>query len=233
MSDDTCYMCDRIATSREHVPAQSFFPEAKDAVDGADLRRNLITVPSCETHNQNKKKDDEYIWFLISASPSLNECGHQMVRTTIQRSIERRPALARGLIEKAVFAWVSDGGDWKPTVKAPLQVDRVYSVLEMYGRGLYYHHFKRKWLAAVKAFPHFTSFDNMPARARPEWRRILDISDRAFRESERFGENPAVFHYQVLFDSNDPSSGLIRLTFYEGAAITLAFSQEPMGGPST
>src|ERR1700735_2567636 len=121
MPDDTCYICEQIATSREHVPAQSFFPEGKDALNGADLRRNLITVPSCDAHNQNKKKDDEYLWIIISACSSLNECGHQMVRTKVRRSTERRPALVRSLFEEGDFAWVSDGQDWRATIRAPFK----------------------------------------------------------------------------------------------------------------
>src|SRR5207249_7535044 len=53
-----CYMCDRQATSHEHVPPKCIFPERKDT-DGQDLRAQLITVPSCDIHNSKKSKDDE------------------------------------------------------------------------------------------------------------------------------------------------------------------------------
>jgi len=33
----SCYMCERTATTREHVPPKSFFPEG--------YRTNLVTVP--------------------------------------------------------------------------------------------------------------------------------------------------------------------------------------------
>ena len=40
MSLPTCYACNQLATSREHTPPRSFFPE--------DRRKNLITVPPAE-----------------------------------------------------------------------------------------------------------------------------------------------------------------------------------------
>jgi hypothetical protein len=54
MAKPTCYMCDRDASSREHVPPAAFFPEQKESPDGKDYRRNLITVPSCSKHNYEK-----------------------------------------------------------------------------------------------------------------------------------------------------------------------------------
>lgn len=57
MLNGTCYMCDLSATSVEHVPPKCMFPEFKDAK--VDLRRKLITVPSCDDHNAKKSRDDE------------------------------------------------------------------------------------------------------------------------------------------------------------------------------
>lgn len=55
-----CYRCNNIATSVEHVPAKCFFPK--------EHRKNLITVPSCEQHNNETSKDDEYVRGIIVAS---------------------------------------------------------------------------------------------------------------------------------------------------------------------
>ena len=56
-------MCDAPSTSREHAPPISLFPEAD--VFGRDVRRNLITVPSCDAHNSMKSKDDEVFRAVI------------------------------------------------------------------------------------------------------------------------------------------------------------------------
>ena len=48
-----CYLCRRPARTREHVPPKSFFPR------GGNLQ--LMTVPSCEEHNNAKSDDDQYL----------------------------------------------------------------------------------------------------------------------------------------------------------------------------
>jgi len=61
-----CYFqgCNNDGKTREHIPPQSFFPDGE--------RTNLLTVRSCEEHNNKKTKDDLYILAQIcmNASPS-------------------------------------------------------------------------------------------------------------------------------------------------------------------
>ena len=57
-AEKTCYMCEELATSVEHIPPQCLFPEQKDLPDGIDLRKQLLTVPSCDKHNSKKSQDD-------------------------------------------------------------------------------------------------------------------------------------------------------------------------------
>ena len=40
MVEQTCYMCDEIATSDEHVPPKCIFPEVKDL--GIDYRKGRV-----------------------------------------------------------------------------------------------------------------------------------------------------------------------------------------------
>ncbi len=65
MKEESCYYCGAKATSREHVPPLAIFPQQKD-FDGIDFRSNLITVPSCEIHNQKKSNDDEFLMACLS-----------------------------------------------------------------------------------------------------------------------------------------------------------------------
>jgi hypothetical protein len=67
----TCYMCDSLETSREHAPPRCFFPESKAI--GRNLRVNLITVPSCDIHNSEKSKDDEFLRSVILMSGTGND----------------------------------------------------------------------------------------------------------------------------------------------------------------
>ncbi|AXH64146.2 MULTISPECIES: hypothetical protein [Providencia] len=57
---ERCYYCGNPATTREHVPPKCFFPKGS----------NLITVPSCEIHNNDKSHIDEIMRvFLMGCSP--------------------------------------------------------------------------------------------------------------------------------------------------------------------
>lgn len=59
-----CYYCGEPSTGAEHVPPKSFFIKGQ--------REGLITVPSCDVHNQHKSKDDEYIRSLLLSSAKLD-----------------------------------------------------------------------------------------------------------------------------------------------------------------
>ena len=61
-----CYICGLNAVSKEHTPARCYFPEE------SEYRKNLITVPSCTTHNEDTSKDDEYVRNLIAMSLGTN-----------------------------------------------------------------------------------------------------------------------------------------------------------------
>jgi hypothetical protein len=203
-------------------------------LNGADLRRNLITVPSCDEHNTKKSRDDEYLWFIISVSHGLNECGQQMVSTKIKRNVERRPALGFSLLRDATPARIYDAhrGEWVRSAKANFDGSRFYRTLDMLGLALYRHHFKRRWLTSVKAFPHFAALaDDTPARASHTWRQVLLIADVAFKDAPAYGDNPDAFFYQVYADDGDSASTLMRVTFYGSAVVTFGFTPKPMAGP--
>ncbi|MDD5716241.1 MAG: hypothetical protein PHW64_00430 [Sulfuricurvum sp.] len=50
-----CYFpgCESHASTKEHIPPKSFFPDSK--------KINLMTVKSCKLHNNEKTKDDMYV----------------------------------------------------------------------------------------------------------------------------------------------------------------------------
>ena len=85
----TCYMCDSVETSREHVPPACFFPPAKEI--GRDLRRNLITVPSCDVHNSLKSKDDEYLRTVITMTATHSQVGQFQFVNKVLPAVAHRP----------------------------------------------------------------------------------------------------------------------------------------------
>jgi len=62
----SCYYqgCSERGATKEHVPPKAFFPK--------DQRNQLLTVPSCERHNNAKSSDDIYVLahICLNASPS-------------------------------------------------------------------------------------------------------------------------------------------------------------------
>lgn len=61
-----CYYqgCTRKGITKEHIPPRSFFPKGEN--------EQLLTVKSCEIHNNKKATDDQYVLaqILMNASPS-------------------------------------------------------------------------------------------------------------------------------------------------------------------
>lgn len=77
-----CYFCGNEVTGVEHIPPKSFFPKGK--------RQDLITIPSCDKHNQEKSKEDEYIRSILLASIKLDDQEHmETLRETNIRALER------------------------------------------------------------------------------------------------------------------------------------------------
>lgn len=89
----TCYMCDNEATSVEHAPPKCLFPKNRDLPAGTNLRRNLITVPSCEAHNQETSTDDEYLLYVLVINIVSNQIAQNHFFGAIMRGIERNPSL--------------------------------------------------------------------------------------------------------------------------------------------
>src|SRR3990170_1431695 len=90
----TCYACSELAVTREHVPPRSFFPAKDDLPSGIDLRKNLISVPSCQLHNTSKSKDDEYLLFVIVSNYETNPVAQHHFSTKLLQAIRRRPSVA-------------------------------------------------------------------------------------------------------------------------------------------
>jgi hypothetical protein len=90
-----CYLCDRPATTREHMPPRSFFPK------GGSLQ--LKTVPSCAQHNNQKSHDDQYLLahICMHAAASENLASKIFLRSiapALKRSPAFRSSLAAGFV---------------------------------------------------------------------------------------------------------------------------------------
>ena len=89
----TCYMCNKPASSREHIPPKCLFTKKKDLPKGRDYRKNLISVPSCDEHNSRKSKDDEYLLLVLGMHYENNLDAQRHFARSIKRALRRNPRL--------------------------------------------------------------------------------------------------------------------------------------------
>jgi hypothetical protein len=222
---DSCYACLQAATTREHVPPACLFPEKKDVQDRANLRRNLITVPSCAGHNLVKSGDDEYFLWVLTTNVPGNSVAQMQVRTKLARSYTRRPALGDSLLDsgKDVTVVGSQNGMAFDAIEVPLSGERFQNILDLIARGLFRHHFGEPWRGAVRVHPDFIGFPNVDATIIDTSRIFLyECANKIFANEPKHGENPTVFWYQV----HQPEARLrclMRFAFYEGCTATAFF----------
>jgi hypothetical protein len=207
------------------VPPECLFPEKKDFPDLPNLRKNLITVPSCDKHNLNKSEDDQYLLSIISSYYENNSIGERLFHTKVIRTIRYRPLLAlrffRGLAP-ALLHYVPTGAFF-------IDLPRFNKSMEYIARGIYFYHFNKK--APKKSGVTSYSLIDVKSKKRNqvnaallEWRRF---SGRGLSRAPKYGDNPKIFYYQVVEDT-ESERVVIRLVFYEGVVVDVLLSdQEP------
>ena len=214
---DTCFMCDQPATTREHIPPRCIFPEGKDSPKGANYRSNLITVPACAEHNLKTSMDDEYLLGIIAFHWRNNAVAEKQSSTKITRALKRNKHyydLFFGSNRHELLFWQNE-----LLVTSEVDINRVNSELDKIARGVYFHHFQKKWMSEV-SIRHF-SITAIYQQSHPvidALNRISDLMRQACLLERKHGSNPAVFFYQVASDT-PPTSAFIRMVFYGGFEI--------------
>ncbi|MET2855119.1 hypothetical protein ABXV24_24880 [Vibrio owensii] len=223
----TCYMCDAIATSAEHVPPKCLFPESKDLPSGEDLRKKLITVPSCPIHNTSKSNDDEYLLHSLSFGVAGNKIAKHQVATKIQRATKRRPKLMNelNLDTKQLLIQDMESGKWFSGQTLNVDYERFESCIDKIARGLYFHHFKDKWLGEISINIHFMlNIDPANRKYNQDLGRMDSMTQSYLAQSPAFGENQDVFYYKF----RDVNEGIVMsLNFYGDNRVTLLFNKTP------
>ncbi len=134
---EMCYWCGKLASSREHVPPKSLFPEDKDIKEITDktYRNNLMTVPSCDEHNLSKSNDDEYLMTCLSGRVGNNGIAYIHNATKVKRARERNPNMLQ--IYKDDVLKIRDKEF--PVQFAIIDNYRLVRSFEAIARALYYH----------------------------------------------------------------------------------------------
>lgn len=227
MSKDiiTCYRCDRVATSKEHVPPRCLFPEVKD-IPVKDFRKNLITVPSCDVHNFQKTMDDEFLLICMASSVQVNEIGYQHFQSKIFRALKRKPTefFKKQILQNPQRMNMVDlNGRVTPVIKGQMNISRLYDCFESILYGLYFYQFKTKFKGEIKVVNDFIIPENNNEM------NLIKLFDKKFdmdkKATELLGDNPEIFKYQY---SEEDEYGLIgvKLTFYGGLNIYAAMKPE-------
>ncbi|MEH6589148.1 MAG: hypothetical protein V7746_02765 [Halioglobus sp.] len=230
---ETCYMCERPATTREHAPPQCFFPKQVDqpAHIRKDLRTNLIVVPSCDIHNSQKSSNDEYVRFVICSTFNGNEYKRNHWDKKVLKSFQKKHGKFKKFAPELIPV-VLEAPDGTREESAAIRVDQreFDDAIEHIGRALHCHHFGEK--APTYSIIHTAEFLDVSSDNREEvnqvHRDLQDLVDRGFENEPKHGENPEVFYYQVKVDEgNNP---IFSMTFYETMKVTAGFSlEEPEG----
>jgi hypothetical protein len=231
MSSKKCYMCDRIATSREHVPPLCLFPETKDT-NGINFRKELITVPSCEVHNSKKSTDDEFFMLSLSGLMKNNPVGNFHQLTKANRAIKRKN---KDFIEKQILRNYKQkkikttDGKFRIVAIGEPNVKRLSNCLEHIAFGLYYAEFNKRFDGELKMVLEFIEYsdDNMQTMKQFLKKRFLAEKDL---NKEIKGENPLVFYYQFHEPDNFGLIGM-RMVFYGTAEAYFSFKSKDAQQP--
>lgn len=204
----TCYACDEVATTVEHVPPRSFFPIGS--------RKDLLTVPSCEAHNNDLSKDVEYVRNIIPLVMGTNDTGHKHFVNKVLPSFDRSPALKAQTFRD--LREVDLGGG--PAGIFTVDLVRLTRVMEAILAALYFRETGQKnarWAVIPSTMLHRP---NTPKAARETWNRLLATFDLVVL-SERACANPNVFRYS---SGSNPSPMVgtfwfYQLSFYDGFVV--------------
>ena len=217
MKRRTCYMCSSQATSVEHAPPKCLFPSASESEDGIDRRLNLVTVPSCRSHNSEKSNEDEYLLQVLSASITSNSIGFSQFTSKVKRSFESAPAKASNLIARsrpATLRRVEDA-EWEQGLQVIVEDQRLDEALCNCARALYFKRTRKKFQGQAQAITAFTMYSDASTQAMVD--KSVSATILYFEKHNVIGTNPDVFWYK--FEEGDRNAFFL-MCFY-GKSIAL------------
>ncbi len=209
----SCYMCSSAAKSTEHAPPKCFFPETKDLPRGsADLRLNLITVPSCDVHNSAKSKDDEYAMLVAVAHFETNAVARNHFGTKVVRALTRSPAFTASVFHKSRGVRLGT----RETAVVEVDLDRFYRVMDHTCRALVFDASNAQLLTQLYVWSTSLRYPNL--KQDPDEAGFAFTVRRLLKGHPKLGHNPDVFYYQLHYDASRPFAAL-RLVFYGGFQV--------------
>jgi len=209
----TCYTCEEPACGFEHAPPESCFPKGK--------RENLIKVPSCKKHNQDKNLEDE----LLKATVVLSNNGSKdamLVLESVIRAMENDTAKMATFLRKPGLAKVN--GNVTGTFQ--VNIPRFQRSIALIVRALWVHEFGEKLHALLEV--HWARLRTSSLRPHPAAEPLSRIAN-AWPPSDLKGVYPEVFRYD--FHKFDPDrTGKVfwacRLCFYDNPPVMIWWNEQ-------
>ena len=195
MGKKTCYMCDSKASSVEHAPPKCFFPKKQ--------RKQLITVPSCQVHNEKTSDNDEYIRNIFIGLTGLRSDGKEEVLAKTFRSFNLSPKLRSSIRSTLENVDYQGRGYWV----VRMNWDRLEALTHKMACALHFEHHGK----------------NLDIDTATVMRAGIPIGDKLDDTAKLFGfveeanlpwhgANPDIFRYQMLGEGMIPST--FRFLFY-------------------
>ena len=184
-------MCNKEKVSVEHAPPRSFFPSG--------MRNNLITVDSCQEHNEDTSLDDEYIKNLITMLIGGNPTAYKQFSEKTLKSFKRSPALLQSTTEK----------------QYPVNFNRVDLVMRKIAYALFYHKYNQRWLRKlITATTHLktSDFEN------DDFGQLIEGVQQQHTPTYE-GDHPDVFQFAFIQIDDDINNQFLRMKFYDGFEI--------------
>jgi len=221
----TCYMCDCVKSSYEHVPPKCFFPNK--GIAGKDLKINLITVPSCDLHNTKKSGDDEYLLLFTLLNYAKNNIGERYFVLDRLSAIQRHKSLKNKVASIISNNPVPIHINNEESIAVNVDMEKIWRSIDHITRAIFYHHYKEKLFSPLTIYPLLALLPDPRSQTYYEksnsHSQIVNVSHKHFSLLSRYGNNQEIFYYQID-DSSDSFS--MRICFYEGVDFLSIFKKQ-------
>jgi len=183
-----CYWCGISLTKeslrREHVPAFGFFPKG--------YRNNLITVPSCETHNNYFSDIDEKFQLFIKGFKT-NDVAIKDLNDRVKRGFERKEK--QKFVEELERTSRSGKIYGVPHYFLALKENEAELFVEKIIRALYFYHKHSPSKGVIQSVTNRIVYEGLNTIAIFEDLK-MDLTTNLTQEGDY--SNPEVFRYRYL-----------------------------------
>ena len=201
-----CYRCGDEATSREHVPAKCFFPDDKT------FKKNLITVKSCSTHNEDTSLDDEYIRNIIVMKLGNNSLAFGLFKDKVIKSFEESPGLFKTTTGNSKEVQTIEG----KSKAFEIDRQRFDDTMKKIVYGLYYKEYGYPWERDLIIMTQDLVTEEISS---DQFGDLIAYAESNIPKIKSKGENPEIFSYNIYTNTADIKNPIVRLEFYEGFRV--------------